>query len=72
MNFIKVKNADGKEVLINLSNVTHFFAQSETRTVIVFTTPEDFITANIPIKVFSDGLNAISVEDAPEGYAWNF
>jgi translation elongation factor P/translation initiation factor 5A len=60
MKFIKVKNTDGKEVLINLSNVSHFYSKSETHTTIYFTNSDDFITVEIPIKVFEQGLNAIN------------
>jgi len=59
MKFIKVKTTEGKEVLINLSNVSHFWSSSETITIICFTTYEDYIKAQIPIKVFEEGLNAI-------------
>lgn len=59
MKFIKVKNTDGKEVLINLSNVSHFFSNSETGTTICFTTYQDYIKVKIPIKVFEQGLDAI-------------
>jgi len=59
MKFIKVKNTDGKEVLINLSTVSNFFSNSETETIIYFTTYDDFIKVPISIKMFEQGLNAI-------------
>ena len=59
MKFIKVKNTDGKNVLINLSNVSHLFSTSETETTICFTTYEDYIRVKIPIDVLEQGLEAI-------------
>jgi translation elongation factor P/translation initiation factor 5A len=60
MKFIKVVNTKGKEVLINLSNISYFYSNSETETAICFTNSDDFITVEIPIKVFEQGLNAIN------------
>jgi hypothetical protein len=59
MKFIKVKNTDGKEVLVNLDNVSHFFQISETETTIYFTTYEDFIKVNISIDEIHQVLNVI-------------
>jgi translation elongation factor P/translation initiation factor 5A len=60
MKFIKVKNMGGKEVLINLSNISYFYSSSESETTIYFTNSDDYITVQIPIKVIEQGLNAIN------------
>ena len=59
MKFIKVKNTDGKDIIINLSNVSYFFSNSENETTIVLTTYEDYIRVSISIDVFQQGLNAM-------------
>jgi len=56
MKFIKVKNTDGKDVIINLSNVSHFFSNSENVTTICFTAYEDYIRVPISIDVFHQML----------------
>jgi hypothetical protein len=56
MNFIKVKTEHNKTVLVNLSNVTHFFQVSDTVTTICFVTPEDYIKIAVPIKVLEEKL----------------
>jgi hypothetical protein len=57
--FIKLKNTDGKEVLINLSNVTHLFSLNENETSICFITYEDYVKVPYSIKVLEQGLDAI-------------
>ena len=59
MKFIKVKNTDGKDIIINLSNVSYFFSNSENETTIGFTTYEDYIRVSISIDAFQQGLNAM-------------
>lgn len=59
MKFIKLKNTDSEEVIVNLSNVSHFYQINESETTICFTAYEDFIRVNISIEVFHDLLNAI-------------
>ena len=59
MKFIKVINIKGKEVLINLLNISYFYSNSETETTICFTNGDDYIEVEIPIKVFEQGLDAI-------------
>ena len=59
MKFIKVKNTDGKDIIINLSNVSYFFSNSENETTIVLTTYGDYIRVSISIDVFQQGLNAM-------------
>jgi hypothetical protein len=59
MKFIKVKNTDGKDVIINLSNVSHFFSNSENETTIYFTTYEDYIKVSISIDAIHQGVNAM-------------
>jgi hypothetical protein len=60
MKFIKVIDTDGKEVLINLSNISCFYSKIETETLICLVNSKDFITVQIPIKVFEQGLDAIN------------
>ena len=60
MKFIKVKNTDGKDIIINLSNVSYFFSNSENETTICFTTYEDYIRVSISIDAFHQGLNAMN------------
>ena len=60
MKFIKVKNTDGKEVLVNLDNVSHFFQTSETETTICFITYEDYIKVNLSIDEIHQVLNVIA------------
>lgn len=59
MKFIKVKNTDGKDVIINLSNVSHFFSNKENGTTICFIDCEDYIKVAIPIEAFHQVLNAM-------------
>ena len=59
MKFIKVKNTDGKDIIINLSNVSYFFSNSENETTIGLTTYEDYIRVSISIDAFQQGLNAM-------------
>jgi len=59
MKFIKVKNTDGKDVIINLLHITHFFAYSETETIIYMATHKYYVSINIPIRVLENNLNAI-------------
>lgn len=59
MNWIKVKNKDGKEVLINLDKVTHFFENTKTSTTIIFSY-EDYIVVDLPISFFESGLSSIN------------
>jgi hypothetical protein len=56
MKFIKVKNTDGNDVIINLSNVSNFFSNSENETLIYFTTYEYCIRVPISIDVFHQML----------------
>jgi len=60
MKFIKVKNTEGKEILVNLDNVSHFFQASETETTICFTTYEDYIKVNLSIDEIHQVLNVIA------------
>jgi hypothetical protein len=59
MKFIKVIDTTGKEVLINLSNISCLYSKSETETLICLINNKTYITVQIPIKVFEQGLNAI-------------
>jgi hypothetical protein len=59
MKFIKVKNTDGMDVIVNLSNVSHFFSTAENMTTICFTTYEDFIRVGISINDFHQILEGI-------------
>ena len=59
MKFIKVIDIKGKEVLINLSNISCFYSKSETHTLICLVNSKDYITAQMPIKVFEQNLDAI-------------
>lgn len=52
MKFIKVKNTDGKDVIINLSNVSYFFSSSENETTICFINDEDYIRVPISTDAF--------------------
>lgn len=67
MNFIKVTNTNGNEVLINLLNVSHFFQNNAGETVVCFTTYEDFITIKMSIGDFHKRLDAIA-----NTYVWVF
>ena len=60
MKFIKVKNTDGKDIIINLSNVSYFFSNSENETTIGLITYEDYIRVSISIDAFQQGLNAMN------------
>ena len=59
MKFIKVISAGRKEVLINLSNISYLYSNSETETKIHFINTDDYITVEMSIKSFEKGLNAI-------------
>jgi hypothetical protein len=59
MKFIKVIDMIGKEVLINLSNISCFYSKSETETLICLLNNKDYITVKIPIKVFEQNLDAV-------------
>ena len=59
MKFIKVKNTDGKDIIINLSNVSYFFSNSENETTIGFINYQDYIRVSISIDAFQQGLNAM-------------
>tara|TARA_R110000868_G_scaffold396340_1_gene668479 strand:+ start:366 stop:569 length:204 start_codon:yes stop_codon:yes gene_type:complete len=60
MKFIKVKNTQGKDCIINLSNVSHFFSNSENETTICFTHYEDYERVAIPIEAVHQKLNAMN------------
>ena len=60
MKFIKVKNENGKDIIVNLLNVTSFFPSDENGTIIYFTTPEDYVKVTTSIEAFYNGLNVIN------------
>ena len=69
MKFIKVKNIGGKNFIINLSNISHFYSNGENETIICLTTCEDYIKVAISIKDFHQGLN--DMDDSTNVWGYN-
>ncbi len=59
MKFIKVKNTNGENVIINLSSIDYFFSSSKDETTICFTGSDDYVRVAISIDCFHQGLNAM-------------
>jgi division protein CdvB (Snf7/Vps24/ESCRT-III family) len=55
MNFIKIKNQDGRTVILNVSQITSIW-QSGEKTFVLMQHPEDVVTVNEPIDVFAKYL----------------
>jgi len=55
MNFIQVKNQDGRTVILNVSQITSIW-QSEEKTIVAMQHPDDVVTVNEPIDVFAKHL----------------
>ena len=55
MNFIQIKNQDGRIVILNVSQITTIW-QSGEKTIISMQHPDDVVTVNDPIDVFAKYL----------------
>jgi hypothetical protein len=55
MNFIQIKNHDGKTVILNVGQITSIW-QSGENTIITMQRPDDFILVNEPIDIFAKYL----------------
>ncbi len=55
MNFIQIKNQDGRTVILNVSQITSIW-QSGEKTIITMQHPDDVVTVNEPIDVFAKYL----------------
>ena len=61
MKFIKVKDKDGKKIIINLAKVYYFYSSSENETAICFIgTHKNDLIVPISIESFHQGLNAMN------------
>ncbi len=55
MNFIQIKNQDGRTVILNVSQITSIW-QSGEKTIITMQHPDDVVTVKEPIDVFAKYL----------------
>jgi hypothetical protein len=55
MNFIQIKNQDGRTVILNVSQITSIW-QSGEKTIVAMQHPDDVVTVNEPIDVFTKYL----------------
>ena len=56
MNFLKLKDKAGKDVLVNLDSVSFLYAPSETSTNIAFYSDE-FIVTPVPIDILEKAIS---------------
>ena len=57
MKFIKVKTTNGKDIIINLLNVSSFFPNGENITTIYFGNNKDYVNVGISIEALHKELN---------------
>lgn len=55
MNFIQIKNQDGRTAILNVSQITSIW-QSGEKTIVAMHHPDDVVTVNEPIEVFAKYL----------------
>lgn len=55
LNFIQIKNQDGRTVILNVSQITSIW-QSGEKTIVAMQHPDDVVTVNEPIDVFAKYL----------------
>lgn len=55
MNFIQIKNQDGRTVILNVSQITSIW-QSGEKTIVAMQHPDDLVTVNEPIDIFAKYL----------------
>jgi len=69
MKFIKVKDVDGKEVIINLAKVYYFYSITKYQTSFCFgSTHKDYLIVPMSIETFHQCLN--SMDDTSK--VWDF
>jgi hypothetical protein len=60
MKFIKVQTKDDKKAIVNLLNVSYFYALNETQTNVCFINEADYLTINLTIEEFEHVLTYLA------------